>query len=119
MPLMQCCWVEAWASNSERFVYTWERAQTLDVKPGAYATLIVSDTGVGMSKETLSHIFEPFFSTKTEKGTGLGLSIVYWIVRQSEGAVEAESQPGKGSKFRVYLPLIEAPADVIKPAIAM
>jgi signal transduction histidine kinase/ActR/RegA family two-component response regulator len=96
-----------------------EQAQTLDVKPGAYATLCVSDTGVGMSKETQSHIFEPFFSTKTEKGTGLGLSTVYGIVRQSEGAIEAESQPGKGSKFRVYLPLLETPAEVAKAGAAM
>jgi CheY-like chemotaxis protein len=72
-----------------------------------------------MSKETQSHIFEPFFSTKTEKGTGLGLSTVYGIVRQSEGAIEADSQQGKGSKFRVYLPLLETPADVIKPVPAM
>jgi PAS domain S-box-containing protein len=96
-----------------------EKAQTLDVKPGAYATVCISDTGVGMSKETQSHIFEPFFSTKTEKGNGLGLSTVYGIVRQSEGAIEAESQPGKGSNFRVYLPLLETLADVIKPMAQM
>ena len=92
-----------------------DQAQSLDVKPAAYATLSVTDTGVGMSKETQTHIFEPFFSTKTEKGNGLGLSTVYGIVRQSEGAVEAESQPGKGSRFRVYLPLIGASADVLDP----
>src|SRR5882724_1147979 len=96
-----------------------QQAQTLDVKPGAYATVRVSDTGVGMSKETRAHIFEPFFSTKAAKGSGLGLSTVYGIVRQSEGAIEAESQPGKGSTFRVYLPLIEAAADVLKPTVRM
>ncbi len=96
-----------------------EQAQSLDVKPAAYATVCVSDTGVGMSKETQAHIFEPFFSTKTEKGNGLGLSTVYGIMRQSEGAVEAESHPGKGSKFRVYLPLLEAPADVATPGLSM
>src|SRR5205823_8797496 len=90
-----------------------------DMKPGAYATLTLIDTGVGMSKETQAHIFEPFFSTKAEKGNGLGLSTVYGIVRQSEGAIEAESQPGKGSKFRVYLPLLEVSADVAKPGISM
>jgi two-component system cell cycle sensor histidine kinase/response regulator CckA len=96
-----------------------EQAQSLDVKPAAYATVCLSDTGVGMSKETQAHIFEPFFSTKTEKGNGLGLSTVYGILRQSEGAIEAESEPGRGSKFRVYLPLLETPADVVKPAGTM
>jgi PAS domain S-box-containing protein len=96
-----------------------EQAQTLDVKPGAYAILVVSDNGVGMSKETQSHVFEPFFSTKAGKGNGLGLSTVYGIVRQSEGAIEAESEPGKGSKFRVYLPLIETPAEIAKAGAAL
>ena len=96
-----------------------DQAQSLDVKPAVYATVCVSDTGVGMSKETQAHIFEPFFSTKTEKGNGLGLSTVYGIVRQSEGAIEAESQQGKGSRFRVYLPLVGASADVLEPDARM
>ena len=77
--------------------------------PGHYATLTVSDTGVGMTEETLSHVFEPFFTTKGPgKGTGLGLATVYGIVRQSGGSVAAESEPGRGSSFTVFLPLVAA-----------
>ena len=62
-----------------------------------------------MEKEILAHIFEPFYSTKeVGKGTGLGLSIVFGIVKQSGGDIEVESEPGKGSTFRVYLPQLEA-----------
>jgi CheY-like chemotaxis protein len=77
--------------------------------PGHYATLSVSDTGVGMTDETLSHVFEPFFTTKGPgKGTGLGLATVYGIVRQSGGSVAAESELGRGSAFTVFLPLVAA-----------
>jgi PAS domain S-box-containing protein len=77
--------------------------------PGRYATLTVSDTGTGMSDDTLSHVFEPFFTTKGPgKGTGLGLATVYGIVRQSGGAVTATSELGRGSAFTVFLPLVES-----------
>ncbi len=84
--------------------------------PGRYATLTVSDTGTGMSDDTLSHVFEPFFTTKGPgKGTGLGLATVYGIVRQSGGSVTATSELGRGSAFTVFLPLVE-PAPVAPAA---
>ena len=73
-----------------------------DARPGRFVVLSVSDTGVGMGPEVLHKIFEPFFTTKAA-GTGLGLATVYGIVRQSGGWVTAESEPGRGACFRVYL----------------
>ncbi len=96
-------------------------AAAQEIRPGRYAVVAVSDTGVGMSPEVIDKAFEPFFTTKPMgQGTGLGLSMVYGFVRQSNGQVRIHSRPGEGTSVKLYLPAAEpaaAGAEVASSAV--
>lgn len=98
-------------------------ADAIDLYPeledtGQYLKLTVSDSGRGISPEVMERIFDPYYTTKEKgKGTGFGLAIVYGIVKRYNGAIRVDSTPGKGSTFRVYLPVVESVCDIKKSAV--
>jgi PAS domain S-box-containing protein len=98
-------------THREEVDEAWVR-QHLDPRPGSYVVLTVSDSGTGMDAATLARVFEPFFTTKdVGKGRGLGLAASYGIITQSHGHITVDSEPGKGARFRIYLPRSGAEAD--------
>jgi len=87
-----------------------------DMSPGSYACLSVKDTGKGMNQQIIEKIFDPFFTTKeTGKGTGMGLSVVHGIIKSMKGSIQVNSQPGKGTQFCVYLPIVRKTLETQPP----
>ncbi len=97
-------------------VSTGDRVRLPELGPGEWVRVCISDSGLGIAPEVLPHIFDPFFTTKpVGKGTGLGLAQVYGIVRQHQGYIDVSSQPGQGSEFVIYLPMLKV-AELVETA---
>ncbi len=91
----------------------------MDIDPGNYVMLGVSDSGYGIAEETLKHVFEPFFTTKeVGKGTGMGLSMVHGFAKQSGGSVTIKSELGVGTNIKLYLPRAAEQGDETHPGAA-
>lgn len=102
--------------NTRNVHVSGDDALVLDIAPGAYVVICVTDTGVGMSKDVVAQAFDPFFTTKPlGMGTGLGLSMVYGFTRQSGGQVSIHSEPGRGSRISLYLPRAAMTAAPARP----
>ena len=96
--------------GTERVIVDAALAERLQLAPGPHVVLSLEDTGTGMSAEVKARLFEPFFTTKgVGKGTGLGLAMVYGAVKQAGGGIDVYSEPGAGSVFKLYLPVVEGP----------
>ncbi len=92
-----------------------QEAHSLELAPGHYMRMTISDTGQGMTPEVMDRIFDPYFTTKgLGEGTGLGLSVVHGIVKSHGGAVTCRSKPGEGTIFHVYLPELESPVEIVE-----
>jgi signal transduction histidine kinase/ActR/RegA family two-component response regulator len=88
-----------------------------EINPGTYLHVSIADTGCGMDKKTMQRIFEPFFTTKERgKGSGMGLAAVYGTVLSHKGAITVNSEPGQGSTFHLYFPLLKTNAEISRPA---
>ncbi|GIL18326.1 MAG: hypothetical protein BroJett040_20770 [Oligoflexia bacterium] len=109
---------EIWIETTSETVTQSRKVKGLTLKNGQYVIIQIRDNGSGISEEIQDRIFEPFFTTKgKDKGTGLGLSTVFGIVRSLNGVVDLTSSPGKGTEFRIYLPLLSQSPIVIPEAI--